>query len=100
MGCNGEGYSIYKSSNGGLTWSEHPLPTEDTGTANTWNGEEAQVAVDDSGNVHAMWNGLDNMPYYSYSLNEGLDWSDAMMVAPPTNTVSYTHLTLPTNREV
>ena len=85
MGCNGEGYSIYKSSNGGLTWSEHPLPTEDTGTANTWNGEEAQVAVDDSGYVHAMWNGLDNMPYYSYSLNEGLDWSDAMMVAPPTN---------------
>ncbi len=85
MGCNGEGYSIYKSSNGGLTWSEHPLPTEETGTANTWNGEEAQVAVDDEGNVHAMWNGLDNMPYYSYSTDEGEAWSDPMMVAPPTN---------------
>ena len=66
IGCDGEGYSIYKSSNGGLTWTEHPLPTEETGTADTWNGEEAQVAVDVEGNVHAMWNGLDNMPYYSY----------------------------------
>ena len=61
------------------------MPTEETGTADTWNGEEAQVAVDDEGNVHAMWNGLDNMPYYSYSIDEGVTWSAPMMVAPPTN---------------
>ena len=61
------------------------MPTEETGTADTWNGEEAQVAVDDEGNVHAMWNGLDNMPYYSYSTDEGVTWSAPMMVAPPTN---------------
>ena len=83
IGCNGDGYSIYRSTNGGLTWTEHPLPTEETGTADTWNGEEAQVAVDDGGNVHAMWNGLDNMPYYAYSQDEGETWSNAMMIAPP-----------------
>ncbi len=87
MGCNGDGYSIYRSTNGGLTWTEHPLPTEETGTADTWNGEEAQVAVDDDGNVHAMWNGLDNMPYYAYSQDEGETWSSAMMIAPPADLV-------------
>ncbi len=87
VGCSGDGYSIYRSQNGGITWSEHPLPTEETGTADTWNAEEAQVAVDDGGNVHAMWMGIDNMPYYSYSLDEGDSWSKAMMIAPPINLI-------------
>ncbi|MBL11689.1 MAG: hypothetical protein CMB46_02625, partial [Euryarchaeota archaeon] len=83
-GCNGgEGYSIYRSTDGGLTWSEHPLPTETTGTAETWNFEEAQVYPDSEDNVHAMWMGSDNMPYYSYSMDEGDTWSEPMMVAPP-----------------
>ena len=43
------------------------LPTTETGIADTWNAEEAQVEVDSEGNVHAMWMGLDNMPYWSYS---------------------------------
>lgn len=81
--CDGESYSIYRSTNGGLTWSEHRLPTESTGTADTWNFEEAQVYPDEEDNVHAMWMGLDNMPYYSYSLDEGDTWSDPLMVAPP-----------------
>jgi len=84
IGCSGNGYSIYRSTNGGFTWTEHALPTSDSGTADTWNGEEAQVAIDDDNNVHAMWMGLDNMPYYSYSRDEGDTWSPAMMVAPPT----------------
>ena len=63
------------------------MPTGETGTADTWNGEEAQVAVDDDGNVHAMWNGLDNMPYYAYSRDAGETWSNAMMIAPPANLV-------------
>ncbi len=63
------------------------MPTEETGTADTWNAEEAQVAVDDGGNVHAMWMGIDNMPYYSYSLDEGDSWSKAMMIAPPINLI-------------
>ena len=83
-GCNGgEGYSIYRSTDGGITWTEHPLPTETTGTAETWNFEEAQVAADAEDNLHAMWMGFDNMPYYSYSYDEGGTWSNPIMVAPP-----------------
>jgi len=87
VGCSGSGYSIYKSTDGGFTWTEHPLPTEDSGTADTWNFEEAQVAIDDDDNVHAMWMGADNMPYYAYSQDEGASWSEAMMIAPPTDIV-------------
>lgn len=85
IGCSGDGYSIYRSTDGGFTWSEHPLPTSESGTADTWNGEEAQVAVDDEGNIYAMWMGYDNMPYIAYSMDAGDSWSDAMMIAPPTN---------------
>ena len=87
IGCTGSGYSIYRSTNGGLLWTEHPLPTEVSGTADTWNAEEAQVAIDDDNNVHAMWMGADNMPYYAYSRDEGDTWSEAMMIAPPTELV-------------
>ncbi|MAE39266.1 MAG: hypothetical protein CL969_06585 [Euryarchaeota archaeon] len=87
IGCSGSGYSIYRSTNGGFTWTEHPLPTEESGTADTWNFEEAQVGIDEEGNVHAMWLGADNMPYYAYSRDEGDTWSDAMMIAPPTDLV-------------
>ncbi|MAJ18333.1 MAG: hypothetical protein CMA06_00645 [Euryarchaeota archaeon] len=86
-GCDGEGYSIYRTRDGGLTWTEHPLPTETTGTADTWNFEEAQVHPDEENNLHAMWMGIDNMPYYSFSRDEGDSWSDPLMVAPPTNLV-------------
>jgi len=86
-GCDGSGYAIYRSTNGGFTWTEHTLPTEESGTADTWNAEEAQVAIDDDDNVHAMWMGSDNMPYYAYSRDEGETWSDAMMIAPPTELV-------------
>ena len=87
VGCSGSGYSIYRSTNGGLTWTEHPLPTEESGTADTWNFEEAQVGIDEEDNVHAMWIGADNMPYYAYSKDQGDSWSDAMMIAPPNNLV-------------
>jgi len=83
IGCSGSGYSIYRSTDGGFTWTEHPLPTEESGTADTWNFEEAQVAIDEENNVHAMWMGLDNMPYYAYSRDNGDSWSNAMMIAPP-----------------
>ena len=85
IGCSGEGYSVFRTTNAGLTWTEHPLPTSESGTANTWNAEEAQVEVDSEGNIHAMWMGLDNMPYWSYSRDQGETWSNASMVAPPIN---------------
>ena len=84
-GCDGEGYSIFRTTNAGISWSEHQLPTSETGTADTWNAEEAQVEVDSEGNVHAMWMGLDNMPYWSYSTDQGDTWSNATMIAPPIN---------------
>jgi hypothetical protein len=86
-GCSGSGYSIYRSTDGGLTWTEHVLPTDGSGTADTWNAEEAQVGIDDADNVHAMWLGADNMPYYAYSRDEGNTWSEAMMIAPPVGLV-------------
>lgn len=86
-GCSGSGYSIYRSTDGGLTWTEHVLPTDESGTADTWNAEEAQVGIDDADNVHAMWLGADNMPYYAYSRDEGNTWSEAMMIAPPVGLV-------------
>ena len=82
-GCDGTGYSIYRSTNGGISWTEHKLPTSESGTADTWNFEEAAVAADDGDNVHALWMGLDNMPYYSNSQDEGDTWSDPIMIAPP-----------------
>ena len=93
IGCTGDsdedgypdGYSIYRTTNAGLAWTEHPLPTSESGTANTWNAEEAQVEVDSEGNVHAMWMGKDNMPYWSYSIDQGNTWSNATMIAPPIN---------------
>jgi hypothetical protein len=30
-----------------------------------------------------MWMGSDNMPYYSYSTDEGGSWSAPLMIAPP-----------------
>ena len=41
------------------------------------------MATDSEDNVHAFWMGFDNMPYYSYSLNEGDTWSSPIMIAPP-----------------
>ena len=64
-----------------VSWTEHPLPTSETGTADTWNAEEAQVEVDSEGNIHAMWMGLDDMPYWSYSRDQGDTWSNATMIA-------------------
>ncbi|HJM55227.1 MAG TPA: hypothetical protein QGI72_03160 [Poseidonia sp.] len=84
-GCSGEGYSVFRTTNAGISWTEHPLPTSESGTADTWNAEEAQVEVDSEGNVHAMWMGLDNMPYWSYSIDQGDTWSNASMIAPPIN---------------
>ena len=45
--------------------------------------EEVAVATDDEDNVHASWIGIDNLLYYSYSLDQGGSWSDPIMVAPP-----------------
>ena len=83
MDCAAEGYAIYRTTDNGLFWTEHRLPTEQTGTTQTWNFEDAQVAVDDAGHVHAFWIGADNLPYYANSQDMADTWSEPMMVAPP-----------------
>ncbi|OIR10275.1 MAG: hypothetical protein BEU05_01875 [Marine Group III euryarchaeote CG-Bathy2] len=82
-GCDGSGYSAYRSTDGGFEWTEHPLPTAETGTADTWNFEELAVATDDEDNVHALWMGSGNHPWYAWSGDEGETWSEPLMVAPP-----------------
>ena len=64
-----------------MDWNT-PFPTEDSGTADTWNAEEAQVDTDSESNVYAMWMGIDNMPYFSYSVDDANTWSDAIMIGP------------------
>ncbi len=82
-GCDGTGYSAYKSEDGGFTWTEHKLPTSSTGTADTWNFEELAIATDEDNNIHALWMGSNNLPYYSYSNDLGGSWSNPIMIAPP-----------------
>ena len=82
-GCDGSGYSAYRSTDGGFEWTEHPLPTAETGTADTWNFEELAVATDEEDNVHALWMGSGNRPWYAWSGDEGATWSEPLMVAPP-----------------
>ena len=73
--------TIYRTNDGAITWTEHVLPTEESGTADTWNAEEAQVDTDSESNVYAMWMGIDDLPYFSYSTDNAETWSDAMMIA-------------------
>ena len=49
--------------------------------------QRRQMTTPSENNVHAMWMGIDNMPYYSYSQDEGNTWSNAMMIAPPIDLV-------------
>ena len=73
---------MYKTEDWAITWTEHVLPTEESGTADTWNAEEAQVDTDSQSNVYAMWMGIDDLPYFSYSTDDAETWSEAVMVAP------------------
>ena len=73
---------MYKTEDGAITWTEHVLPTEESGTADTWNAEEAQVDTDTE-SVYAMWMGIDNSPYFSYSTDDAETWSDVVNCPKP-----------------
>jgi len=73
-----DGPAIYRSGDGGRTWTEHTITTD-----RPMRGHELAAAVDDGNNVHAFWIGDDDLPYYSNSQDQGATWSDPMMVAPP-----------------
>jgi len=82
-----EGPAVYRSLDGGYTWSEHTITTE-VGMQQGWHAHEVATAVDDAGNVHATWISNDQMPWYAYSRDQGDTWSEPMMVAAPMVTES------------
>lgn len=77
-----DGPAVYRSLDGGYTWTEHTITTE-IGMQEGWHSHEVAVAVDEAGNVHTTWISTDNMPYYAYSRDQGDTWSEPMMIAAP-----------------
>ena len=77
-----EGPAVYRSLDGGYTWTEHTITTE-VGMQQGWHSHEVATAVDDGGNVHATWISNDQLPWYAYSRDQGDTWSEPMMVAAP-----------------
>ena len=70
--------AMYRSTDGGLTWTEHIITT-DTGTES----HEIAIGTDQENNLHAFWIGQDDLPYYSNSQDFGETWRDPIMAAPP-----------------
>ena len=77
-----DGPAVYRSLDGGYTWSEHTITTE-VGMQEGWHSHEVATAVDDAGNVHVTWIGDGRMPWYAYSRDQGETWSSPMMMAAP-----------------
>jgi len=77
-----DGPAVYRSLDGGYTWTEHTITTE-IGMQQGWHSHEVATAVDEGGNVHATWIGVDMMPWYAYSRDQGDTWSNPMMIAAP-----------------
>ena len=87
--CSGP--AVYRSIDGGYSWTEHTITTE-VGMQDGWHSHEVATATDDAGGLHALWIGDDAKPWYANSMDRGETWSTPMMVAPPT----VTHAGFPT----
>ena len=77
-----EGPAVYRSLDGGFTWSEHTITTE-VGMQQGWHSHEVATAVDEGGNVHATWISTDQMIWYANSQDQGDSWSQPLMVSAP-----------------
>jgi hypothetical protein len=77
-----DGPAVYRSLDGGYSWTEHTITTE-IGMQQGWHSHEVATAVDEGGNIHATWIGVDMMPWYAYSRDQGDTWSNPMMIAAP-----------------
>lgn len=73
-----DGPAVYRSDDGGLTWSEHTITTN-PGVQ----GHEVATATDDEGNVYAFWIGDDGLPYLAWSTDAAETWSQPKMVGAP-----------------
>ena len=78
--CNGP--AVYRSIDGGYSWTEHTITTE-VPMQDGWHSHEVAVATDEAGNLFASWISVDQMPWMAYSRDQGETWSEPMMVAPP-----------------
>jgi hypothetical protein len=74
-----DGPAVYRSIDGGYTWTEHTITTEANMQSNS---HEIATAVDSAGGLHAFWVGVDNKPYYANSRDKGDSWSYPIDVAP------------------
>ena len=77
-----DGPAVYRSLDGGYSWTEHTITTN-VPMQEGWHSHEVAVAADDAGNLFASWISLDDMPWMAYSRDQGDTWSEPMMVAPP-----------------
>mgnify|MGYP003306807385 CR=1 FL=1 len=61
--------------------------------------KNGEIATDTESNAYNVWVGNDQGVYMSRSTDSGESWEQESTRISPV-AVSYTHLTLPTNREV
>ena len=78
-----DGPAVYRSTDGGSTWTEHTITTELGMHPVLQHAHEVATAVDDEGNLYAVWIADDFMPWYSYSRDQGNTWNEPMMIAAP-----------------
>ncbi len=71
-----DGPSVYRSEDGGLTWTEHVITTA-MGTQ----GHEIAVAADGAGGVYAFWINDEGMPVLAVSNDHAETWSAPHIVA-------------------
>lgn len=77
-----DGPAVYRSVDGGYSWTEHTITTN-VPMQEGWHSHEVAVGADDAGNLFASWISLDQMPWMAYSRDQGDTWSEPMMMAPP-----------------
>ena len=78
-----DGPAVYRSVDGGSTWTEHTITSEMGMHPALQHAHEVATAVDDEGNLYAAWIADDYMIWYSYSRDQGDSWSNPMMIAAP-----------------
>lgn len=77
-----EGFILLRSEDSGLTWTDTLVGADAGGSACRKN---ADLAVDDAGNVYGVWPGKDNHLYLSTSQDKGATWLDASIDMSPPN---------------
>lgn len=70
--------TVWRSGDGGLTWSQHPLPS-DEGLL----GHDVNLAVDEAGTLYAFWNSAGGRALLTWSTDHGDTWADPLDVTAP-----------------